>query len=102
GDWSSDVCSSDLSEYLPDEIFAVAGVPSIRDALRMVHRPTSLAEAMRGRERLAFEELFFVSLLHLRAKSLAREERRGIHFVNKRQLTTQLKDVLPFQLTNAQ
>ena len=91
-----------VSEYLPDEVLSAAAVPPIRDALRMVHRPTSLAEAMRGRERLAFEELFFVNLLHLRAKSLAREERRGIHFENKRELTTRLKEVLPFQLTGAQ
>ena len=91
-----------VTEYLPDDVLAAAGVPSIRDALRMVHRPTSLAEAMRGRERLAFEELFFVHLLHLRAKTLAREERRGIQFQNRRQLTTRLKDSLPFQLTGAQ
>jgi ATP-dependent DNA helicase RecG len=91
-----------VSEYLPDEMLVASQVPTIRDALRMVHRPSSLAEAMRGRERLAFEELFFVNLLHLRAKSLAREQRRGIRFENKRQLTTQLKDVLPFQLTGAQ
>jgi ATP-dependent DNA helicase RecG len=91
-----------VTEYLPDEVMSTAAVPSIRDALRMVHRPTSLAEAMRGRERLAFEELFFVNLLHLRAKSLAREERRGIRFENKRDLTTRLKEMLPFQLTGAQ
>ncbi|HEY2377194.1 MAG TPA: ATP-dependent DNA helicase RecG [Gemmatimonadaceae bacterium] len=91
-----------VSEYLPNDVLAAAQVPAIRDALRMVHRPVSLAEAMRGRERLAFEELFFVNLLHLRAKSLAREERRGIRFENKRQLTTRLKDNLPFQLTGAQ
>jgi ATP-dependent DNA helicase RecG len=91
-----------VSEYLPNDVLAAAQVPAIRDALRMVHRPSSLAEAMRGRERLAFEELFFVNLLHLRAKSLAREQRRGIRFENKRQLTTQLKEVLPFQLTGAQ
>jgi ATP-dependent DNA helicase RecG len=91
-----------VTEYLPNEILAAADVPAIRDALRMVHRPASLAEAMRGRARLAFEELFFVNLLHLRAKSLAREERKGIRFENKRQLTTQLKELLPFQLTNAQ
>ena len=91
-----------VSEYLPNEVLSEAAVPPIRDALRMVHRPSSLAEAMRGRERLAFEELFFVNLLHLRAKSLAREERRGIHFENKRQLTTGLKETLPFQLTGAQ
>jgi ATP-dependent DNA helicase RecG len=91
-----------VTEYLPSEILASAQVAGIRDALRMVHRPTSLAEAMRGRERLAFEELFFVNLLQLRARSLARETRRGIRFENKRLLTTQLKDVLPFQLTAAQ
>ncbi|MFL5612340.1 MAG: ATP-dependent DNA helicase RecG [Gemmatimonadaceae bacterium] len=91
-----------VTEYLPNEVLAAGQVPSIRDAMRMVHRPTALAEAMRGRERLAFEELFFVSLLHLRAKSLAREERRGIRFENKRQLTTRLKETLPFQLTGAQ
>jgi ATP-dependent DNA helicase RecG len=91
-----------VSEYLPHNVLAAAQVPSIRDALRMVHRPSSLAEAMRGRERLAFEELFFVHLLHLRARTLAREERRGIQFQNKRQLTTRLKDSLPFQLTGAQ
>ena len=55
-------------------------MPGIGDALRMVHRPSSLAEAMAGRSRLAFEELFFVHLLHQRAKELAREHRAGIRF----------------------
>ena len=91
-----------LEEYFPDAVMGVADVPAIRDALRMVHRPTSLAEAMRGRERLAFEELFFVHLLQQRARSLAREERRGIRFENRRRLTTGLKDALPFELTGAQ
>src|SRR6185312_1098966 len=77
-------------------------VPGIADALRMVHRPTSIAEAMDGRARLAFEELFFVQLLHQRAKELARERRAGITFVNARRLTTKLRESLPFQLTGAQ
>ena len=91
-----------VTEYLPRHVLASAAVPSIADALRMVHRPTSLGDALAGRSRLAFEELLFVHLLHLRAKALARESRRGIRFENKRQLTTQLKDALPFQLTGAQ
>jgi ATP-dependent DNA helicase RecG len=68
----------------------------------MVHRPTSIAEAMAGRARLAFEELFFVQLLQQRAKELARERRSGITFVNKRELTTKLRENLPFHLTGAQ
>ncbi len=91
-----------VSEYLPRDVLASAAVPSIGDALRMVHRPTSLAEAMEGRSRLAFEELLFVQLLQQRARALARVTRLGIRFENRRELTTQLREVLPFQLTGAQ
>src|SRR4051812_44474789 len=91
-----------IVEYLPSDVVAKAGVPSIGDALRMVHRPSSIAEAMQGRSRLAFEELFFVQLLQQRAKDLARDRRAGISFENKRTLTTQLRDHLPFELTGAQ
>ena len=91
-----------VTEYLSPEVLQRAAVPSIGDAMRMVHRPASLAEALEGRARLAFEELLFVQLLHLRAKALSRETRRGIHFENKRELTTRLKANLPFALTGAQ
>ena len=91
-----------ITEYLPTDVLKTAGVPGIADALRKVHRPSSIEEAMEGRSRLAFEELFFVQLLQQRAKSLAREHRAGIRFVNKRELTTKLREALPFQLTGAQ
>ena len=57
---------------------------------------------MTGRSRLAFDELFFVQLLHQRAKELSRTPRSGIRFTNKRELTTRLRESLPFQLTGAQ
>ena len=91
-----------VTEYLPRDVLATSGTPGVREALRMVHRPSSIAEAMAGRARLAFEELFFVQLLQQRAKELARERRSGITFVNKRELTTKLRENLPFQLTGAQ
>jgi len=91
-----------LEEYLPDDVLRAAGVPGIADALRMVHRPAALEEAMRGRSRLAFEELFFVQLLHQRARQLARVHRSGIRFINRRALTSRLRESLPFQLTAAQ
>jgi ATP-dependent DNA helicase RecG len=89
-------------EYLPEQALRRAGVPPLPEALRLVHRPSSVAEAMRGRARLAFEELLFVHVLHQRAKELARERREGIAFVNRRELTSRLKDALPFALTGAQ
>ncbi|HEY8311412.1 MAG TPA: ATP-dependent DNA helicase RecG, partial [Gemmatimonadaceae bacterium] len=72
------------------------------DALRMVHRPSSLAEAERGRNRLAFDELFFVQLLQRRANRIARQQRTGISFSNRRELTTSLREELPYTLTGAQ
>jgi ATP-dependent DNA helicase RecG len=91
-----------IREYLPAAALARAGVPPLGDALRMVHRPTSIAEAMHGRSRLAFEELLFVQILHRRANALARESRHGIAFENRRDLTTRLRTQLPFELTGAQ
>ena len=91
-----------IDEYLPADVLQLAGVPPLRDALEMVHRPHSIEEGTRGRSRLAFEELLFVHILHRRANAVVRQRRRGIAFTNKRQLTTALKDVLPFTLTAAQ
>jgi ATP-dependent DNA helicase RecG len=91
-----------VAEYLPPAVLKRAGVAPLPDALRMVHRPTSIAEAMAGRARLAFEELLSVQILHRRANALARETRHGIAFENRRDLTTKLKAALPFELTGAQ
>jgi ATP-dependent DNA helicase RecG len=91
-----------VDEYLPDEIRVPAGVPPLRDALRMLHRPHVMADALQGRSRLAFEELLSVHIIKRRAHAVAREHRAGIAFENRRQLTTQLKEALPFTLTGAQ
>ena len=91
-----------ITDPLPASVLAAAGVPPLADALRLVHRPGSVKEAERGRARLAFEELFCVQLLHRRANQLERSERDGITFVNRRKLTTALKQLLPFTLTGAQ
>jgi ATP-dependent DNA helicase RecG len=91
-----------VSEPLPAELLAEADVPPLREALRMVHRPDSVAEAVRGRSRLAFEELLCVQILHRRANQVAREARGGRRFANRRDLTTKLRAALPFQLTHAQ
>lgn len=91
-----------VQEYLPAPMLRAAGVPPLPEALRAVHRPTSIVEAMHGRARLAYEELLCVHILHRRANALAREDRHGIQFVNRRDLTTKLKASLPFELTGAQ
>jgi ATP-dependent DNA helicase RecG len=91
-----------VKEYLPEDILRGVGLPSLRDAIRMVHRPRTIAEGTRGRARLAFEELLFVHILHRRANAVKREKRSGIAFQNRRELTSALKKALPFTLTDAQ
>jgi ATP-dependent DNA helicase RecG len=91
-----------VEEYLPAPLLVAAGVPPLPEALRLVHRPSSVANALHGRARLAFEELLCVQLLHLRARDLAREARAGIAFEHHRTLTSKLRASLPFTLTRAQ
>ena len=91
-----------VQEPLPAWVLEAAEVPLLPDALRMVHRPTSVAEAMRGRSRLAFEELLCVQLLHRKANQAAREARGGRAFENRKNLTSKLRAVLPYTLTHAQ
>src|SRR5512141_330872 len=91
-----------VREYLPRELLKKSALPNLPDALRMLHRPASIAEAMRGRDRLAFEELLFVHLLQRRANTLARERRKGITFTNRKELTSALRAALPYALTGSQ
>ncbi|HEX5830434.1 MAG TPA: ATP-dependent DNA helicase RecG [Gemmatimonadaceae bacterium] len=91
-----------VTEFLPADAIAGVGVPPLAEALRLVHRPATLADAVAGRARLAYEELLLVQLLHRRANALARERRAGTALENRRDLTTRLKQALPFELTGAQ
>jgi len=77
-------------------------LPALPDALRAVHRPGSAEEAERGRRRLAFDELFDLQLMLIRARAVAKRHRSGVAFTVKRQLTTQLKQQLPWELTGDQ
>ncbi len=91
-----------VKEPLSRSVLRDAGVPVLPDAIRMVHRPSSVAEAQMGRSRLAFEELLCVQLLNRRANHLARESRPGRAMVTNRTLTTGLRKNLPYTLTGAQ
>jgi ATP-dependent DNA helicase RecG len=72
------------------------------DALRAVHRPGSAEEAEQGRRRLAFDELFDLQLMLIRARAVAKRHRSGVAFTVRRLLTTQLKQQLPWELTGDQ
>ncbi len=87
---------------VPPAVLKGLELPPLAEALREVHRPTEIAEAERGRRRLAFDELFDLQLTLARARSLAKQARAGITFEPKRDLTTKLRESLPFELTAGQ
>jgi len=87
---------------IPPEVLARVEVEPLWKALEHVHRPASLAEAEQGRRRLAFEELFFLQLLHALARHRAVASRPGIAFERKDFLVKPFHQRLPFALTAAQ
>ncbi|MEA2722357.1 MAG: ATP-dependent helicase RecG [Gemmatimonadales bacterium] len=87
---------------LPPALRESLDLPTLPDALRAVHRPGTAEEAERGRRRLAFDELFDLQLMLIRARAVAKRHRSGVAFTVRRQLTTQLKEQLPWELTGDQ
>ena len=87
---------------LPEPLRRAAGLQPLADALLAVHRPTSVAEAEQGRRRLAFDELLDLQLMLIRARTVAKRQRFGVAFEVKRDLTTRLKQSLPWELTGDQ
>jgi ATP-dependent DNA helicase RecG len=75
------------------------GLIDLKSALAVLHRPRQVSETEPGRRRLAFDELFDQQLVQARARHLAKRARAGIAFQLKRELTTRLKETLPFELT---
>jgi ATP-dependent DNA helicase RecG len=90
------------NDTLPDALRQSLDLPPLADALRAVHRPATAEEAERGRRRLAFDELFDLQLMLIRARAVAKRHRSGVAFTVKRQLTTRLKQHLPWTLTDDQ
>ena len=80
----------------------LAGLLPLHDALRAVHQPGTLEEAERGRQRLAFDELLDLQLMLIRARAVAKRHRSGVAFTARRDLTTRLKEHLPWDLTGDQ
>src|SRR5919112_1987164 len=89
-------------DVLPDSAQRALRLPTLPEALQSVHRPRSLEEAENGRRRLAFDELFDLQLMLIRARTVAKRHRSGVAFQLKRELTSRLKESLPWELTGDQ
>ncbi|MES2307105.1 MAG: ATP-dependent DNA helicase RecG [Gemmatimonadota bacterium] len=91
-----------VPDILPEELRLRFKLPPLSEALRAVHRPTTVAEAEAGRRRLAVDELFDLQLTLARARHVAKTGQRGTRFTAHRTLTTALREALPWELTGDQ
>lgn len=89
-------------DAVPRNVTEAAGVPTLMQAVAALHRPETLRDAERGRRRLAFDELFFLQLLHARVRRHNAAQDRGHACGRTDELIAPFYRALPFELTGAQ
>ncbi len=93
----------DLQENLPEYILSKLRFYSRYETLKKIHFPNSHEELTKARNRLKFEELFFLQLMLLRAKVKRAETVKGFVFGEVGHIfNTFYTHHLPFTLTEAQ
>lgn len=90
-----------IKENLPDEIVKKYKLISLDKAIRSIHFPAGRGELQSAINRLKFQELFTYSLKIIMMKAHIKKENSGISF-KMSPLLKDLKDSLPYTLTNAQ
>ena len=89
-------------EVFPAEWLESMRLPRLESALETLHRPKEIADVESATRRLAWEELFFLQLLHARARHEIRSRDPGHGMRSGSNLSTSFLDALPFRLTGAQ
>ncbi|MCH7935009.1 MAG: ATP-dependent DNA helicase RecG, partial [Gemmatimonadetes bacterium] len=89
-------------EFLTGEERKTLSLPGLGDALRVLHRPSSLSVVEAARRRLAFDELFFLQLVQAQVRYQETVKKPGLVFERTNELIRPLHQALPFELTGAQ
>ncbi len=89
------------SETIPSKILDEGKFPEINSALRQIHFPENLEEALSAKRRFAFEELFLLQLFNLKQKLKISREPSVPLKINIEELK-RLIEKLPFELTFSQ
>ncbi len=91
-----------VEENLPEDLRDRLDLVDIRDALLNIHFPESMEAMEAARKRLVFEELFLLQLALAIRKRDMEAPGGGIAFQIPENFTDELKQIIPFELTNAQ
>lgn len=95
--------TSAINDPMPAEIVTRNGLMPLREALTAIHNPRTHQEAARARERLKFDELFYLQLDILRYAKGRKQSIGGYRFSRIGDYFNRFYfEQLPFELTGAQ
>ena len=90
-----------LEEFIPEDTLREFDLPDINDALRSVHFPEKLDEALHAKRRFAFQDLFLLQLRNAyERRSLVEQDAPPIDWDDE--LLSKYLGYLPFELTESQ
>lgn len=95
--------ANEFEDYMPEWILREEALMSLPEAIYHVHFAKDEEHLSKARQRLAFDELFFIQFRALRRKILLQEEAEGLW--SSKDFDFDLRDflaALPFELTGAQ
>ncbi|MFZ4542871.1 MAG: ATP-dependent DNA helicase RecG [Saprospiraceae bacterium] len=93
----------DLPEMLPPNTLRKFNFPAHFDAIKQIHFPKDENQLLASRNRLKFEELFFMQLRLLHIKKKRKTEAKGFIFSKVGEYFNNFyQHHIPFELTNAQ
>lgn len=92
----------DVPDPIPSTLAEARGLPNAAAALESIHRPTSIAEAMRARDRFRFEEAFIVQAVFAQRRHITSLQRATPRAVAAGGLRERFTAQLPFTLTGGQ
>ncbi len=96
-------CSDEIDEVLTDDIKNKNKLLGHKNAILRLHYPTREVSEEEARVTLAFEELFYLQLIMALRKKALESVEKGISFEKTGERLEKLyKDLLGFELTNAQ
>lgn len=94
--------AEDLEDPLPTELLTAYKLPSLQQALEMLHFPKSSQHMKHARRRFVYEELLLFQMKMQAMKKVRKESEKGTVIDYDLDKLKQFISSLPFELTNAQ
>lgn len=91
-----------IDETLPAKILKKYSFPDIKQAIKNIHFPKTIAQAEKAKERLIYEEFFYLELLLGLRKLNTIQQKKGYTLIEQATYTKRLLNLLPFELTDGQ